>query len=79
MKLIICLTATAALLAFASVSHARTPSSSFVPRGPQPHSSLSDKHHSKKGNRSGAPGTTHKAVHTSPKSGSRVGRSLHSN
>ncbi len=52
MKRIFCITATAALLLLASLSQARgTPSSSFVPRGPEPHSSLSDKHHSNKGGR----------------------------
>lgn len=59
MKSIICVTATAVLLLLGSLGHARTPSSSFVPRGPEPHSSLSDKHHSLKVKHSGgSQGTT---------------------
>jgi hypothetical protein len=58
MKPVICVMASAALLLFGSASYARgTPTSSFVPRGPEPHSSLSDKHHSLKGKHSGAQGS----------------------
>jgi hypothetical protein len=74
MKVIICVTATAALLLFGSVSHARgTPSSSFVPRGPEPHSSLSDKHHSIKNKHSGSPSAAHKGGYKlTPKAASHV-------
>ena len=69
MKRIFYVTATAALLLFSSLSHAgKTPSSSFVPRGPEPHSSLSDKHHSNKGGR--GHGSSHKGGHyATPKTG----------
>jgi hypothetical protein len=61
MKVIICVTTAAALLLFGSMSQARgAPSSSFVPRGPEPHSSLSDKHHSIKNKHSGSQGGAHK-------------------
>jgi hypothetical protein len=64
MKQFICMSATAALLLIGSVSHARgTPTSSFVPRGPEPHSSLSDKHHSTKNKHSGSQGAAHKGGH----------------
>jgi hypothetical protein len=76
MKAIVCVTATAALLLFGSLSHARgTPSSSFVPRAPEPHSSLSDKHHSIKNKHSGSQGAAHKGAHSAtPKTGSHSGR-----
>jgi hypothetical protein len=76
MKRIICITATAALLLSGSVSQARgTPSSSFVPRGPEPHSSLSDKHHSIKGKHSGSQGAAHKGGHNvNPKTRSHATR-----
>jgi hypothetical protein len=81
MKSILCVTATAALLAFGSVSHARgTPTSSFVPKGPEPHSSLSDKHHSRKGSRAGGQGVSHKGAHNpSPKTGSHSAHTPHTN
>jgi hypothetical protein len=61
MKQIIAITVTAALLLFGSSSHARgAPSSSFAPRGPEPHVSLSDMHHSSKGRGQGA---SHKSAH----------------
>jgi hypothetical protein len=71
MKAIICVAATTALSLFGSLSHARgTPSSSFVPRGPEPHSSLSDKHHSIKNKHSGSQGAAHKSGHSAtPKTG----------
>ena len=70
MKAIICVAATAALLLFGSLSHARgTPSSSFAPRGPEPHSSLSDKHHSIKNKHAGSQGAAHKGGHLTPKTG----------
>jgi hypothetical protein len=71
MKFIIGVTASTALLLFGSASHARgTPSSSFVPRGPEPHSSLSDKHHSIKNKHAGSQGAAHKGAHNvTPKSG----------
>jgi hypothetical protein len=73
MKAIICVAATTALSLFGSLSHARgTPSSSFVPRGPEPHSSLSDKHHSIKNKHSGSQGAAHKSGHSAtPKTGTR--------
>ena len=76
MKAIVCVAATAALLLFGSLSHARgTPSSSFVPRGPEPHSSLSDKHHSTKNKHSGSQTAAHKGAHNAPpKTGSHSGR-----
>jgi hypothetical protein len=76
MKLMIGVTATTALLLFGSTSHARgTPSSSFVPRGPEPHSSLSDKHHSIKNKHAGTQGAAHKGGrNVTPKAG---GRSTH--
>jgi hypothetical protein len=79
MKVIIC--ATAALLLFGSLSHARgTPSSSFVPRGPEPHSSLSDKHHSIKNKHSGSQGAAHKGGYKlTPKTGSHVSHKPHLN
>jgi hypothetical protein len=62
MKRISCLVAAAALLLFGSLSHARgAPTSSFVPRGPEPHSSLKDKHHAKKSGHVGAQHSAHKA------------------
>jgi hypothetical protein len=62
MKRITCLAATAALLLFGSLSHASgAPTSSFAPRGPEPHSSLKDKHHSKKNGHVGAASSAHKA------------------
>jgi hypothetical protein len=75
MKRIICITATAALLLIASVSHARgTPTSSFAPRGPEPHSSLSDKHHSIKSKHSGSQGAARKGGHNAtPKTGHPTG------
>ena len=81
MKRILCVTATVALLAFGSVCHARgTPSSSFVPKGPEPHSSLSDKHHSKKGSHTGGQSAAHKGAHNvSAKSGSHAAHTPHSN
>ena len=81
MKRILCATAAAALLAFGSLSHARgTPTSSFVPRGPEPHSSLSDKHHSIKNKRSGSHGVAHPIAHNvTPKNGSHAGPTPHSN
>ncbi|HEX3912371.1 MAG TPA: hypothetical protein VHW71_02590 [Steroidobacteraceae bacterium] len=46
MKIIGGILLAAALMLFSVASDARgTPSSSFVPRGPEPHASLSDKHH----------------------------------
>lgn len=73
MKPIICITATAALLLWGGVSQAKTPSSSFVPRGPEPHSSLSDKHHSRKNKHSGSQGAVHKGAHNAtPKTGSHT-------
>ncbi len=63
MKPIICISATAALLLWGAASQAKTPSSSFVPRGPEPHSSLSDKHHSLKNKHSGSQGAAHKSSH----------------
>ena len=69
MKPIICITATAALLLWGAVSQAKTPSSSFVPRGPEPHSSLSDKHHSLKNKHSAHHVTSKTGTHaTHPKS-----------
>ena len=74
MKQIICISATAALLLIGSVSHARgTPTSSFVPRGPEPHSSLSDKHHSIKSKRAASQGAAHKTGHNAtPKTGTHA-------
>jgi hypothetical protein len=71
MKVIIC---TAALLLFGSVSHARgTPSSSFVPRGPEPHASLNDKHHAIKNKHAVSQGAVHQGGYKlSPKAGSHV-------
>jgi hypothetical protein len=71
MRATICVTAGVTMLLFGSVSHARgTPPSSFVPRGPEPHSSLSDKHHSIKGKHSGSQGAAHKGDHhVTPKTG----------
>jgi hypothetical protein len=73
MKHFVILTATLALLLFGSSSHARGPApSSFAPRGPEPHVTLSDMHHhSSKGHGQGAshkPGikamkAPHHAVH----------------
>ena len=77
MKSVSCIMATAALLLFGSLSYARgTPSSSFAPHGPEPHSSLSDKHHSSKGSKhAGAPGSSKKGSHSAkPKTGSAAGR-----
>ena len=69
MKPIICITAMAALLLWGAVSQAKTPSSSFVPRGPEPHSSLSDKHHSLKNKHSVHRVTSKSGAHTThPKS-----------
>jgi hypothetical protein len=63
MKTFSCIMASAGLLLVGSVSHARgTPSSSFAPHGPEPHSSLSDKHHSSK-----------PAKHTGTQTGSKKG------
>jgi hypothetical protein len=70
MKPILCVTATVLLL-FTSLSHARgTPSSSFVPRGPEPHSSLNDKHHSKKAGHSSGRSSSHKAAQMNSKTAS---------
>jgi len=64
MKQIICISATAALLLIGSVSHARgTRTSSFAPRGPEPHSSLSDKHHSIKNKHAASQSAAHKSGH----------------
>jgi hypothetical protein len=64
MQRIICVLATTALLAFASASHARgAPTSSFVPRGPEPHSSLSDKHHTKKSSHASGHGISRTSAH----------------
>lgn len=65
MKRITCAAATAALLLFGSLSHARgAPTSSFAPRGPEPHSSLNDKHRSKKTGRASGHDSTHKGIQT---------------
>jgi hypothetical protein len=74
MKQFICISASAALLLIGSVSHARgTPPSSFAPRGPEPHSSLSDKHHSIKSKHAGSQGAAHKSGHNvTPKTGSHA-------
>ncbi len=56
MRLIAGVTLAAAMVLTSVASHARgAPSSSFVPRGPEPHSSLSDKH--------GTKGSSHKNAH----------------
>jgi len=52
MKIVVGVTLAAALTLASFASHARGPASSFVPRGPEPHSSLSDKH--------GTKGSSHK-------------------
>jgi hypothetical protein len=55
--------AAAALLLFGSLSHARgAATSSFAPHGPEPHSSLKDKHHSKKSGHVGQ-ASAHKGGH----------------
>jgi hypothetical protein len=76
MKATACVAAAAALLLFGSLSHARgTPSSSFVPRGPEPHSSLSDKHHSIKNKHAGSQGAARKVGHSvTPKTGGHSAR-----
>jgi hypothetical protein len=80
MKRILCVMATAALLAFGSLSHARgTPSSSFVPRGPEPHSSLSDKHHSIKNKRARSHGAAHQSARPNSKVGNHSGDTPNSN
>jgi hypothetical protein len=49
MKRISCIVATAAWLLFGSLTQAgSTTPSSYAPHGPEPHSSLKGKHHSKK-------------------------------
>jgi hypothetical protein len=74
MKPIICAT-TAALLLLSTVGHARTQTSSFVPRGPQPHSSLSDRHHAAKSRHAGGQGAMRKNVRSpSPKTPGRAAR-----
>jgi hypothetical protein len=56
MKIVLGVTFAAALTLASFASHARGPApSSFVPRGPEPHSSLSDKH--------GTKGSSHKQPH----------------
>jgi hypothetical protein len=78
MKTILCVVATAALLTFGALSHARgTPSSSFVPRGPEPHSSLSDKHHSIK-SKSASHAAAHQTTRLNPKLGNHTGRTPNS-
>lgn len=76
MKQFLVLAATAAWLLFASASDARGPAtSSFAPRGPEPHVTLSDMHHhSSKGRAQGvshksgnkATKAPHRAVHKAP-------------
>ena len=61
MKQFLVFAAAAALLLFGAASHARgARTSSFAPRGPEPHVSLSDMHHSSK---SRGQGTLHKSAH----------------
>jgi hypothetical protein len=82
MKQFICISASAALLLIGSVSEARgTPPSSFAPRGPEPHSSLSDKHHSIKSKRSSSQGAAHKSGHNAtPKTSTHAtGHTPHTN
>jgi hypothetical protein len=76
MKQLIVFAAAAALLLFNASSQARgARTSSFAPRGPEPHVSLSDIHHSSKTRGQGAshksahkvtPKTTHRSAHPAP-------------
>jgi hypothetical protein len=76
MKQFLVFAATAALLLFASSSHSRgARTNSFAPRGPEPHVTLADMHHSSKTHGQGAshkpahkatPKTTHRPAHSAP-------------